>query len=101
MRHKNIPNKEELLKTEMKIQDQINQWMQVRRDNKKFGEPSDHPTECVDAPPLSLAPVTFTLDERNNRVKDIISTFKKNNPQRTQIDLNQQITLQKLKLKLL
>ena len=27
MRHNHLPNKEELLQTEMKIQDQINQWM--------------------------------------------------------------------------
>lgn len=35
MRKKGIPNKEDLLKTEMEIQQQIDQWMKGRKENKK------------------------------------------------------------------
>jgi hypothetical protein len=34
MRQTFVPNQEELLETEMKIQDQINKWMQDKRNSK-------------------------------------------------------------------
>jgi hypothetical protein len=35
VRTASAPDKDELLKTEMKIQDQINHWMQAKKQNQK------------------------------------------------------------------
>lgn len=117
MRHKNLPNKDELLQTEMKIQDQINQWMQVRKEVKKDNETSIE-AEAVSLPKL-LSPPVMTLmlpsekpeiaesssePSKNKNIIKILQNFKKlqeDKKIRPSIDLKQQISLQKLKLKLL
>jgi hypothetical protein len=101
----------------MKIQDQINQWMQVRKEVKKDNETSIEP-EAVSLPKL-LSPPVMTLmlpsekpeiaesssePSKNKNIIKILQNFKKlqeDKKIRPSIDLKQQISLQKLKLKLL
>ena len=77
MRHKNVPDKQELLKTEMKIQDQINQWMQVRREHKDSGD-DEVKIPCTQTP--ESEPKTQIADsieaDKKERIQQLLEKFK-------------------------